>query len=262
MDIYFTHPLRAVIYQICTQASLRFDHEDSGITADNDHWLLIYYEKDTISKGKILNLSSTLRGQGIVYSDTGFFELIENSKKGNTLFCNASLINAVFPNLEILESRARGMSQSMIDVSSGILEAASLDYLVEILTSEKDYSTYHQLFEELILTFPFLDKTDCDTFLLTYRSFATPDQLLNKLIERWHIPKSLADEHVLASIKLRVLVFINYWVQRNFEHLDNPRFLERLKRFIIDAQQTDTKYKDTVDILLKAIAQRVSYHFT
>lgn len=33
------------------------------------------------------------------------------------------------------------MSQSMIDVTSGTLEAASLDYLVEILTSEKDYST-------------------------------------------------------------------------------------------------------------------------
>jgi hypothetical protein len=220
LDIYFTHPLRAVIYQICTQASIRYDQDD-GISGDNEQWVMIYYEKDALSKGKILNLSSTLRGQGIVFSDTGYFELVENSKK------------------DFLESRARGMSQSMIDVSSGTLEAASLDYLVEILTSEKDYN-----------------KTDCDTFLLTYRSFATPDQLLNKLIERWHIPRSLTDDHVIASIKLRVLVFINYWVQRNFEHLDNPRFLERLKRFIIDAQQTDNKYKDTVDILLKAIAQR------
>lgn len=51
-----------------------------------------------------------------------------------------------FPNLDFLESRARGMSQSMIDVASGTLEAASLDYLVEILTSEKDYSTKNVIF--------------------------------------------------------------------------------------------------------------------
>lgn len=92
MDIYFTHPLRAVIYQICTQASIRYDPDD-GITSDTEQWLVMYYEKDTLSKGKILNLSSTLRGQGIVYSDTGYFELVENSKKGNTNFQEKKLTN-------------------------------------------------------------------------------------------------------------------------------------------------------------------------
>jgi hypothetical protein len=85
LDIYFTHPLRAVIYQICTQTSIRYDQDD-GISGDNEQWVMIYYEKDALSKGKILNLSSTLRGQGIVFSDTGYFELVENSKKGKNYF--------------------------------------------------------------------------------------------------------------------------------------------------------------------------------
>lgn len=153
MDIYFTHPLRAVIYQICTQASLRYDPEDSGITSDGDQWVLLYYEKDTVSKGKILNISSTLRGQGIIYSDTGYFELVENSKKGKSL-SKFWITYSDFPNLEFLESRARGMSQSMIDIS-GTLEAASLDYLVEILTSEKDYSTLFYIFMNFIVNISF-----------------------------------------------------------------------------------------------------------
>lgn len=43
--------------------------------------------------------------------------------------------------LDLLGNRPRCMSQAMVDVGNGQLEAASLDYLVEILTSEKDYST-------------------------------------------------------------------------------------------------------------------------
>jgi len=80
IDIYFTHPLRAVIYQICTQSSLPYDYDE--ISGESEPWQLIYYEKE-MSKGNVLNLSSSLRGQGIIYSDTGFFELAESSKKGN-----------------------------------------------------------------------------------------------------------------------------------------------------------------------------------
>jgi hypothetical protein len=71
---------------------------------------------------------------------TEFMKLISPAKKKTKV----KKLIFMMPNMlyiDYLENRPRGMSEAMIDVGSGNLEAASLDYLVEILTSEKDYST-------------------------------------------------------------------------------------------------------------------------
>lgn len=52
-----------------------------------------------------------------------------------------------------------------------------------------------------------LDSTYMKAFIATYRSFATPWQLFEKLVQRYNVPSSMPSERGLP-IKLRVSVVI------------------------------------------------------
>jgi hypothetical protein len=64
-----------------------------------------------------------------------------------------------------------------------------------------------------------LDSTYMKAFIATYRSFATPWQLLEKLVQRYNVPKSMPLERGLP-IKLRVSVVIKYWVESHFDDFE------------------------------------------
>lgn len=80
-----------------------------------------------------------------------------------------------------------------------VILAASLNRLVQLLTNEKDkVSGLFPSFTSLILDILFMK-----TFLYTYQSFTTPDTLLKKLIERYHVPvpKGGADDKFKTEVQ-------------------------------------------------------------
>ena len=64
------------------------------------------------------------------------------------------------------------------------------------------------------------------TFLLTYQSFATPDKLLRKLIERYNvvIPEGMPlsqFNHVRQTIQARVINALRLWVEYGVDFKGN-----------------------------------------
>lgn len=70
------------------------------------------------------------------------------------------------------------------------VQAGTLNKLVENLTNEKQH-----------------DMTYVKTFLLTYQSFTTPEKLLDKLIQRSRVPKSL-DMGEEEYVKLKTVIHL------------------------------------------------------
>eukprot|EP01098_Paradermamoeba_levis_P016727 TRINITY_DN9231_c0_g1_i1.p1 TRINITY_DN9231_c0_g1~~TRINITY_DN9231_c0_g1_i1.p1 ORF type:complete len:652 (-),score=199.83 TRINITY_DN9231_c0_g1_i1:128-2083(-) len=90
------------------------------------------------------------------------------------------------------------------------IKAASLNKLVERLTSEKN-----------------LDLNYVKTFLMTYQSFTTPEKLLSKLIQRYHVPQQegISEQEwkntIVMPIQLRVCNVIKKWVEEYFTDFEN-----------------------------------------
>ena len=70
----------------------------------------------------------------------------------------------------------------------------------------------------IIIIALFLDIEFVKTFLLTYQSYATPDKLLRKLIERYNVVRpsgmSLAEfSQMRQTIQARVINALRLWVE-------------------------------------------------
>ncbi|KYR00579.1 Ras guanine nucleotide exchange factor [Tieghemostelium lacteum] len=105
---------------------------------------------------------------------------------------------------------------------SKIIKAASLNKLVIILTPEKNH-----------------DMEFTKTFLLTYQSFTTPEKLLQKLVQRYHVPieklsKSGLAEHMIKNqvsvIQLRVVNTLKTWIKDYFSDF-NDKLIQSVKSF-------------------------------
>eukprot|EP01121_Diplochlamys_sp_Union-15-3_P006231 TRINITY_DN1672_c1_g1_i1.p1 TRINITY_DN1672_c1_g1~~TRINITY_DN1672_c1_g1_i1.p1 ORF type:complete len:1125 (+),score=211.21 TRINITY_DN1672_c1_g1_i1:27-3401(+) len=110
--------------------------------------------------------------------------------------------------------------------SQTVISAATLEKLIERLTYDK-----HSIDSEFM-----------NTFLSTYRSFCTPQLLLDLLIMRYNIPepkdKSPAtlekfERFKLKPIRLRVFNTIKVWLEKYWYDFDmDPDLLKTLKDFI------------------------------
>eukprot|EP01104_Vermistella_antarctica_P009701 TRINITY_DN2514_c0_g1_i4.p1 TRINITY_DN2514_c0_g1~~TRINITY_DN2514_c0_g1_i4.p1 ORF type:complete len:427 (+),score=135.88 TRINITY_DN2514_c0_g1_i4:380-1660(+) len=120
----------------------------------------------------------------------------------------------------------------------GNIKAATFNKLVEKLTAEADHDMGFQ-----------------KTFLMTYQSFASPEQLMSKLIERFHIPPELDMNPTRAlKIKLRVGNVIKKWVESYTTDFD--RKLQRmLKEFLGELSGETDK---TISALRESIAKSTS----
>ena len=78
------------------------------------------------------------------------------------------------------------------------------------------------------------------TFLLTYRTFTTPNQLLNILKARYHMepPKNAPKdwtEKVQKPIRLRLFNALKNWLLKGFhDFADNPKLRKNLLNFLDD----------------------------
>eukprot|EP00698_Gefionella_okellyi_P013172 TRINITY_DN3592_c0_g2_i1.p1 TRINITY_DN3592_c0_g2~~TRINITY_DN3592_c0_g2_i1.p1 ORF type:complete len:494 (+),score=108.16 TRINITY_DN3592_c0_g2_i1:60-1541(+) len=123
------------------------------------------------------------------------------------------------PDVNIWEADAReGIVRAPATTSDSLegIMAASLNKLVELLTLGQTSDTVDNL-------------KFTKTLLMTYRSFTSAERLLSKLIQRFDVPASHADQKL--PIQLRVINAIRYWVE--FYWFDwTPKLQQQLAEFM------------------------------
>lgn len=77
----------------------------------------------------------------------------------------------------------------------------------------------------------FLDNEFLSAFLITYRSFTTPFTFLQKLLQRFNVPKGKIDKKKQMQIRLRVGIVLKHWIEHQFEDLDK-KILDTIFSFI------------------------------
>ncbi len=101
--------------------------------------------------------------------------------------------------------------------------AGTLNKLVERLTKDKGLAAKFR-----------------DTFLLTYRSFTTPDRLLEKLRQRYNVPvvdpNSEDEAATRKAIQLRVVNVVRHWLESAFFDF-NDSLVTKLTEFIKEIER-------------------------
>lgn len=118
------------------------------------------------------------------------------------------------------------------------IKAASLNRLIVMLAPEEKHDIEYM-----------------KTFLLTYQSFTTPAKLLQKLIQRYHVPQKSGvpdDEYkkICVVIQLRVVNVIKAWINNHWSDF-NDKLLAALKLFIDGTLRIENK--NFADILTMAL---------
>eukprot|EP00761_Pharyngomonas_kirbyi_P009972 gb/GECH01009990.1/.p1 GENE.gb/GECH01009990.1/~~gb/GECH01009990.1/.p1 ORF type:complete len:854 (+),score=250.42 gb/GECH01009990.1/:1-2562(+) len=96
-----------------------------------------------------------------------------------------------------------------------------------------------------------------DTFLVTYRSFTTPDILLMKLMERWNVPETPEWEAQKDQIRLRVGNVIRHWLE-SYIFDWNQNMLRILNRFIEDQLFKDSSFKNLGKLMKKSLEKKLA----
>lgn len=114
----------------------------------------------------------------------------------------------------------------VLDPKTGKVSAATLNKLVMRMTATTSSEDYDPKFMQ--------------AFLITYQSFTTPVVLLNKLLERYHVPTSTCEpgmseaewrEKVVFPIQFRVVNILNQWLDTCFDDFD-AFLVTKLNKFI------------------------------
>ncbi|CAF0926343.1 unnamed protein product [Rotaria sordida] len=153
----------------------------------------------------------------------------------------------------------------LIDYHTNDKSSSSSSFIIRGATMEKliEHLTHHQLLHPRFVK----------SFLMTYKSYCTPLELLNLLIERYNIPepasaylyteqqlKKFRKEYV-QPVKLRVLNVIRQWVDKYFSDLieSNDHVLDHLQTFLQSIPDTGGLYQFKTSILKLIDKQTIDY---
>ncbi|KAG2382126.1 hypothetical protein C9374_005918 [Naegleria lovaniensis] len=158
----------------------------------------------------------------------------------------ASTVIAPQPkNIEWMDSTDEESDQAME------IKCATLHKLIERVTYHKNY-----------------DNAYLYAFLLTYRSFTTPHDLMDKLIARYNLPPPNAktitkseftkwQEEVLQQVRLRVTQVVKFWIENHYHDFENDsELLEKVKKLSTIMENTQGKHFATQ--LLNSIKRQQS----
>eukprot|EP01125_Pyxidicula_operculata_P004126 TRINITY_DN1598_c2_g1_i2.p1 TRINITY_DN1598_c2_g1~~TRINITY_DN1598_c2_g1_i2.p1 ORF type:complete len:1849 (-),score=631.57 TRINITY_DN1598_c2_g1_i2:101-5647(-) len=108
------------------------------------------------------------------------------------------------------------------------------------------------------LTFTATDKDFINTFLNAYSHFISPNDLFEKFLDRYNIPKTENNEEV-SFIKMRVLNVMNQWVKHHHDLIviDN-KLVEKIRNF---AHMTSNDYKSASTLILNELDSHAKTNF-
>ncbi|KAK5583167.1 hypothetical protein RB653_004757 [Dictyostelium firmibasis] len=204
--------------------------EDVNIYDEPENSNIIYVEeKDSEKPSKDNTKDSPTIVSSI--SNTNLSSLsVSISNNSNINNNNINIINnntpSTPPNLKSMSQLSTGTASSSSSGSLGPqVKAASLNKLVILLTPENNH-----------------DLEYTKTFLLMYQSFTTPEILLQKLIQRYHVPQkpgqSVAEWRQRSThIQLRVLNVLKTWIKDYFSDF-SEKLISAIKSLLESMRQT------------------------
>lgn len=155
--------------------------------------------------GVLEKLGISLEGSGIYllnestgnqYLDANLSLFNQNVPENSTLIIQPATKEVQAASVNIWEE-PENATTIMYNVDNfNEIHAATINKLVERLTSEKDHDPdFTQVFES------------------TYRSFMTHETLFTKLVERYIPPEHIPETPALNLVRLRVIVFLKNWIE-------------------------------------------------
>lgn len=132
------------------------------------------------------------------------------------------------------------------------------------------YITVSKLIEKLTRDSFAGDLNLIHVFMLTYRSFITPLELLDRLEERYFVPfppnitpSELVyfSHNVQAPIQIKIFGIIKIWINRHFADFeDSPESLDRLKQLLrtLDTHSTGPWAKKSCSVLSNLLARKTT----
>jgi hypothetical protein len=163
---------------------------------------------------------------------------------------------------EIVPPPPASFTQSSLDIPDDYVESTESiwDEPEEdegrVLFSDNGNLRCSTLNKLIIHTTANLDMNRMKTFITTYRSFTTPEVLLDKIIQRYHVPTNDAAESL--PIQLRCCNALKYLIETQYEEFSDT-FLSSLDQFLgeLATKPAYLKFANTIQTAL----QKVSFSF-
>ncbi|KAF2071514.1 hypothetical protein CYY_007175 [Polysphondylium violaceum] len=268
--------LRAAIKDSDKIYSLTLDEKKDSLLQLEEHLAFLgLLKEEQIEVGEDVNIYDEPENSNIIYSEEKEDKNKNNDKDTTTAATGATGGNTSSPQLTMSPSNSAssmGSNANLLSSSSGMskdsslslsslslsgksgtpiepiksIKAASLNKLVILLTPEKNH-----------------DLEYAKTFLLTYQSFTTPEKLLQKLIQRYHVPQKQGQTEfewrkIAVPIQLRVVNILKTWIKDYFSDF-NDKLIQTVKSFCESLRHDgnnalSNRISDTLNRKIKGLA--------
>lgn len=197
------------------------------------------YRRASRANSAFFQLMTALSAKGLFRSDIAesIFELCASA---NTFYeVLVELLNSV--------ETFRFVSSMADDANSEVL--AEMDPSVRSIWDTEpmdvpEKGTFNQMIIYLTSGRETVDIHTYGAFLATYKSYATPQLLLRKLVERWNVPKKKASKKEARTVQKEVCNFLQFWLitslNRNGD-FSNRTMAKDLEEFLEEALKRDSK---------------------